>query len=185
MGPYDSQSDLSVDFTSRWGFGAPRTATLFAVFDTTQPSGEEMAGVIAYTNAAPVQMSIDIGPLITFHKFRGSHVTASAVGLLTHYALDLPQAGGLGLRRVVYHANALNTGSIRLAERLGFRKEGVSRWTRTQPSHKPHAVNGIELRKGDPRSGELGSDTATLSMCWDEWESDGRETTDAQMERRK
>lgn len=101
-----------------------------------------------------------------------------------HYALDLPDRGGLGLRRVFWQANALNTASRRLAERLGYRFEGILRWDRVLPENKQEFGNGTEVRDGDPRGRKcVGRDTAILGHCWDDWEGGGREKVDLIMAR--
>lgn len=101
-----------------------------------------------------------------------------------HYMLDLPERGGLGLRRVFWQANALNQPSRRLAERMGFRFEGVLRWDRVLPDNKQEFGNGVKVREGDPRGDKcVGRDTAMFGHCWDDWEGGGREKVDAIMAR--
>lgn len=98
------------------------------------------------------------------------------VGLLLEYCLELPENGGLGLRRVQWQANAQNAISIRLAQRLGFQYEGVRRWERVIPAAttKPNTAERLP-REGDPRRVDYGRHTAVLGSCWDDWEDGGRE----------
>jgi RimJ/RimL family protein N-acetyltransferase len=116
-------------------------------------------------------------------SFQRTHVTSNAVGLLLHYALDLPVDGGLGLRRAVWQANVFNEASVRSAERMGFKLEAVLRWDRVLPIDKDDARNKKGERNGDPRAGCVGRDTAMLSICWDDWESGGKEHVDSIMDR--
>ena len=85
------------------------------------------------------------------------------------------------VRRVVWQANPLNVASVRAAERLGFRKEGVLRWTWPLPPGR----NGHEPREGDPVKEKKGRDSVYLSVCCDDWESGARERVEAAMEIRR
>jgi RimJ/RimL family protein N-acetyltransferase len=92
----------------------------------------------------------------------------------------------LGLRRIVWQANYLNQGSVRLAQRMGFLTEGILRWDRVLPLGKPADTgNGKPEREGDPRAGCMGRDTIILGLCWDDWENGGREKVESEMARRK
>ena len=82
------------------------------------------------------------------------------------YALDLPPAG-LGLRRLEWRANSLNTKSIALAMRMGYQLDGVLRWDRVYPGDRKG--NGRKVREDDVKPGSVGRDTALLSVCWDDW----------------
>lgn len=57
-------------------------------------------------------------------------MTSNMVGLLLHYTLDLPERGGLGLRRMQWIADERNEPSVNAAKRLGYSFEGVARWDR-------------------------------------------------------
>lgn len=98
------------------------------------------------------------------------------VGLLLQYCLQLPENGGLGLRRVQWQANAQNEASIKTALRMCFRHEGVKRWERVVPA-AIGKVNTVEKlpREGDPRRSDPGRHTAVLSLCWDDWEDGAQE----------
>ena len=144
-----------------------------------------LAGLIGLLNSSPTNLAIEIGFIMILPSFQRTHVTSNAVGLLLHYALDLPVDGGLGLRRAVWQANALNEASVRSAERMGFKLEAVLRWDRVLPIGKDDAGNKKGDRDGDPRAGYVGRDTAMLSICWDDWESGGKERVDAIMARLK
>lgn len=151
---------------------------LFAVIDktriSTSPSSAtsaNFAGIIGYMNTSPANLSTEIGYAIILPPFQRTHVTANAIGLLLQYALDLPPHG-LGLRRVQWMANRLNTRSISAVQKLGFKLEGVLRWDRIFVGSKASASNGIKERAGDLRPGTVGTDTAVLALCWDDWETE-------------
>ncbi|KAJ7870147.1 hypothetical protein B0H14DRAFT_3107131 [Mycena olivaceomarginata] len=144
---------------------------LFAVFDKTAAGAPQLAGIIGFLDTSAVHLCTEIGFVITLPRFQRTHVTRRP-------------RGGLGLRRVAWTANIHNAGSIRVAERLGFRREGVLRWERVLPMSRTEDVgNGGGARSGDPKYGCLGRDTLLLSLCWDDWEGGAREAVDAIMQR--
>ncbi|KAF8074496.1 acyl-CoA N-acyltransferase [Lyophyllum atratum] len=161
---------------------------LFAVYDKTkaQETGDvdgALAGVIGFADASADNLHAEIAFVLISPRFQRTHVTSNAIGLLLHYALDLPSEGGLGLRRVVWKASPLNAPSLKAAERMGFSKEGVLRWHWVLPEGKETGGNGRERRAGDPRRDAQGRDSVVLSLCWDDWESSGRARVDAAMAR--
>ncbi|TEB24948.1 hypothetical protein FA13DRAFT_1638141, partial [Coprinellus micaceus] len=172
-------------------------SVLFAIFDKTRPpagngeSGEGAAGTLAgalgYINSSPKNLCTEIGTLVVLPPFQRTHVASNAVGLLLHYALNSPSHlafPGLGLRRVAWLTNRVNTPSIRLAERLRFQRE-VVRSKKVPPEGKGAEVsNGKALRDGDPRAQCLGRDSVLLSLCWDDWEGGAREQVDTAMARK-
>ena len=104
-------------------------------------------------------------------------ITTAANSLLLHYLLDPP----ISLRRVQWLANAQNERSVKAAQRLGFKLEGIMRWHRVLPVGKDGAYPaGIE-DKGDGRG--PGRDTAMLSICWDDWRDGVRDKLKALQER--
>ncbi|XP_006456511.1 hypothetical protein AGABI2DRAFT_181115 [Agaricus bisporus var. bisporus H97] len=161
---------------------------LFLLIDKTRPAstsagvtGEEgaIAGHLAYINSSATNLTTEIGYILILPPFQRTHATSNAVGLMMHYMLDTPEQNGLCLRRVFWQANALNLPSRRLAERMGFRFEGILRWDRVLPENKQEYGNGIKVRKGDPRGEKcVGRDTAIFSHCWDDWEGGGREESE-------
>ncbi|KAJ3725364.1 hypothetical protein C8R42DRAFT_575889, partial [Lentinula raphanica] len=108
-------------------------------------------------------------------RFLRTHVRLHMVGLLMRYALDVPDEGGLGLRRVQWSANVKNGGSVGLARKMGMREEGVRRWARVLVVEKGEGGNGVQRRRGNPREECPGRDTLGLAICWDEWEDGGKE----------
>lgn len=155
-----------------------------------------IAGLIAYLNTNSQHATTEIGHIIVLPRFQGTHVVRHAIGLLLKYALSLPKdrdsggvsehnsISGLGLRRVQYQANALNTRSVRVAERMGFLREGLIRWQRVLPPEKEgktgrdgeHAWCGSEGGGWGPAR-----DTMMLAICCDDWESGVKERVDQVM----
>jgi RimJ/RimL family protein N-acetyltransferase len=111
-----------------------------------------------------------------------TRVASNAIGLLMTYALNLPSDTifpGAGLRRVQWKCDAENTRSLAIAKRLGFQLEAVKRWYRVVPDGSDDRLPGVT----DPVKAP-GRHYAFLSMCWDTWEREGRETVRKQMARR-
>ncbi|KAJ7485953.1 acyl-CoA N-acyltransferase [Mycena latifolia] len=198
-GPFTSAQNVAENFIEA-RVQPDAGVLLFTVWDisngTSLPDshveeGGAFAGVIGVLGTSPAELTTEIGFVVTLPRFRRTHITSHVIGLLLHWALDLPSdpaagpsASGLGLRRVVWRANARNTPSIRAAERMGFRREGVARWDRVLPRGKPAAPeNGVHVRAGDARAECAGLDSQILALCWDEWEGGVRETVDAVMAR--
>lgn len=140
----------------------------------------QLAGTMGLIYASPMQMSAELGLAVTFPAFQRTHVTSNAIGLALRYCLNLPtdtSAPGIGLRRAQWQANILNVASTRAAERLGFRQEGVLRWTWPLPEGR----SGHEPRAGDAHKEKKGRDSVYLGLCCDDWESSGREKVEAAM----
>ena len=171
------------------------TTILFAIIDKTRTDefnvdkdGGALAGTIGLLNTSFENLSTEIGFVVIAPPFQRTHVTSNAVGLLMQYTLDLPDQGGLGLRRVCWQANIPNVASVRAAERMGFRKEGLLKWDRV--FHGGWETGKVGNNRPMPRRGEngerqeMGRDTIMLSHCWDDWEEGGRNTVKSIMERR-
>ncbi|KAJ1306851.1 hypothetical protein OPQ81_007836 [Rhizoctonia solani] len=139
-----------------------------------------LAGTIGYLRASPELASVEIGYVIVLPHYQRTFVSTHAIGLLLDYALKHPRDGGLGLRRVQWQANADNAASIRAAQRMGMKLEGILRWERTIPIDKE---NGVKARDDDVLQLK-GRHSAMLAMCWDDWESGGREHVHKLMDRR-
>ena len=121
-------------------------------------------------------LSVKIGFLVILPPFQRTHVITIAVGLL-RYVLDLPTASppGLGLRRVQWQTSDQNDASIRVARRMGFKREGLLRWDRVFLGDQGKVGNSEDIREGDPRPGTLGRHTLMFAICWDNWENGRRE----------
>jgi len=140
-----------------------------AANDNSAPADGTMAGIIGAVDCIPQHLKVEIGPVIVFPAYQGTHVTKHAIGAMLKYWLDVPSQGGMGFRRVAWTANSLNRPSIRIAEKMGFKREGEMRWTWVLVEGKP----GKDV-KGDRGVGK-GRDTTVLSLCCDDWESGLRE----------
>jgi len=157
---------------------------LLLIIDKTKPDpkdpemGGSLAGIIGLVNSSEVNLLTEIGPVIILPPFQHSHVSANAIGLMMHYCLDLPSAGGLGFRRVQWSSSPLNLASVKVAKKMGFVVEGTMRWTWVLPEGK----EGKKTREGDPRTG-AGRDSVLLATCWDDWEGGVREHVDKLMEK--
>jgi len=195
VGPFTSPNDVISSFYEPIIHNNPGFILFILIDKTRRPLVSDaetreavlgegtIAGHMAYINASPHNLAIEIGYILILPPFQRTHVTSNAVGLMMHYALDLPGRGGLGLRRVFWQANALNKPSMRLAERMGFRFEGILRWDRVLPENKVPFGNGVQVREEDPRRECPGRDTAMFAHCWDDWEGGGREKVDVIMAR--
>ncbi|KAH9954590.1 acyl-CoA N-acyltransferase [Russula dissimulans] len=139
------------------------TWILFAIIDKARE--DKLAGLIGLRHTSPENLSTEMGWTVVFPAFQRTYVTSNAMGLVLHYCFELPstpQRPGLGLRRVQWTTFTDNEASWRGAKRMGFREEGVLRWS---------GVN----REGDPKSPQAGRNSAILSLCADDWENGGRE----------
>ncbi|KAG6833350.1 hypothetical protein H0H87_008526 [Tephrocybe sp. NHM501043] len=185
FGPYETPEDFVSGLTE--GLIHPNPAnTLFAVYDKTRasetlPDGT-FAGVMGYSNGSSPNLAVEIAWVLISPKFQRTHVTTNAIGLLLKYALDLPENGGLGLRRVVWQCSPFNGPSLKAAERMGFKTEALSRWTYVMPEGKLIG-NGRDRRAGDPKPHLLGRDTQTLAVCWDDWETGTSQQVESLMAR--
>ncbi|KAI5121762.1 hypothetical protein M0805_009573 [Coniferiporia weirii] len=158
---------------------------LFAVLDKTHAGpfdGAAFAGVIGLYHTSPQTLSTELAYVLVLPQFQRTHVLTNATGILLNYSLNLPNdpsAPGLGMRKVLWQANSRNAKSIRAAERMGFRYEGLMRWTLALPEgHEGHTP-----REGDPLPRQNGRDSVHLGLCWDDWESGEREKVKAAMDR--
>jgi len=142
--------------------------------DTGKGNEYAFAGTIGWINAFAQHLTAEIGFVTIFPAFQRKGIATQAAGLMLQYALDLPSSGGLGLRRVQWHAYAENSKSVRLAESLGFVKEGLFRWYRVH--HESNvSIEGTSMyrpRTGDPRQEQPGRNAVMLAICWDDWEKD-------------
>ncbi|CAE6533407.1 unnamed protein product [Rhizoctonia solani] len=143
-------------------------------------SAHALAGTIGYLRASPELSSVEIGYVIILPSYQRTFVSTHAIGLLLDYALEQLSDGGLGLRRVQWQAHAGNAASIRAAQRMGMKMEGILRWERAIPIDKD---NGIKPRDDDVLK-LAGRHSAVLAICWDDWEDEGREHVHKLMARR-
>ncbi|KAG0706794.1 acyl-CoA N-acyltransferase [Suillus ampliporus] len=164
---------------------------LFAIIDRTTPDpehpewGGKLAGTIALISYSPTNLSVEIGALCMLPAFQRTHVATHAVGILLKYCFTMPCASqsesGLGLRRAYWYTHSDNEPSLRLAARMGLKREGTMRWAWVLPVEK---TLGKTPRKNDLLEG-LGRDTAIMAMTWEDWEGGAREIVTTQMARMK
>lgn len=171
----------------------PPPATTTTTFNIPNNTFAGIAGL----GGAPDRATADLGQLL-LTQFQRTFVGTHANALLLHHLLDPPTATpgtegtavddsstrskpgrDLGLRRVQWQCNAANTASVRAAQRLGFRMEGVIRWHQVLPVGKT-GDGTVEAGAGEWGPGRH---TAMLSLCWDDWVGGGRERIDALVRR--
>jgi len=175
FGPFNSQEELfGTLFAKR--IQPSRGFIAYAVYDKVLEPTPTPAGIIGLLDASPENLSTEIGFVVAFPRYRRTHLTSNMIGLLLQFCLELPENGGLGLRRVQWQANAQNASSVKAALRMCFLHEGIKRWERTIPASggKPNTVERLP-REGDPRRKDFGRHTALLALCWDDWEEGARE----------
>lgn len=175
IGPYETRDDFIngflVDLVGKQSPGM----TTFAIIDKKRPPSDadpegQLAGMVSYMAASPVHLSAEVGYIIILPPFQRTHVTTHAVGLLLQYALNSPEQGGLGLRRMQWLADPPNKASLAAARRMGFEQEGILRWNRVMVDAGARG-KGHNGREGPPygKPSDRGRDTVYLSMCWDDW----------------
>ena len=160
---------------------AGSAAAAVAAADDFGRGAYSYAGILGLINSSREDLFTEIGFIVVFPDFQRTHVLSNAVGLLLQFTLNLPSEvpAGLGLRRVFWMANERNEPSVKAAQRMGMRMEGVLRWHRVLPEGK----EGDKARDGDPREANLARHSAMLSICWDDWVSGGKEKVQAVMAR--
>lgn len=187
IGPFATEQDFVAGFLD--GFAAQPSVACFAVIDKKNPPSAadpdgELAGMVSYMSASSLHLLAEVGYIITLPPYQRTHVTTHAVGLLLHYALDSPEQGGLGLRRMQWLADPPNKASLAAAQRMGFQLEGILRWNRVVPDAE--ARGKIHNGRDGPPYGQQkdgGRDTAYLSLCWDDWLNGKRELVDSLLAR--
>ena len=180
IGPFSSAQELLDDFVSS-RLKDPNSF-LFAIIDKTRnPSvpgiDGALAGVLGYCHSEPMNLTTEIGFIYILPPFQRAKIASTAVALMLQYALEPPERGGLGLRRVQWQANSRNTASRRMAERMGFRFEGFLRWQRIfhQGKRRGKCGNGKDLPENNSDGEDLGRDTVILAICWDDWQQGSRD----------
>ncbi|KAI0030309.1 hypothetical protein K488DRAFT_72283 [Vararia minispora EC-137] len=164
-------------YTLEFGYRQNPHHTAFAILDKGRPStthpdwSGSLAGFVALKDAAPEDLSVELGSLRVFPDFQRTYVTSNAVGLLLRFCLERPPAG-LGMRRVAWGATAGHAASVNAALRMGFKAEGVTRWHKVVYNT---SKKGAAPREGDPLPENPRSDSAVFSLCADDWEEGGRE----------
>lgn len=184
-GPFTTAASLQSEFhtpstTNILSLSNPESFA-FAIIDKTRPPSQEdpegeLAGTLSYIHTSPIHLSTEIGFIVILPPYQHTHVAKNAVGLACQYALDGVEKGGLGLRRLDWRASTRNEASVGLAERMGFRVNGIIPWQVrfVKGRLRGKVGNGKRLPAGsDPE--DVWRDTVMLSIAWDEWESGVRE----------
>ncbi|THH00572.1 hypothetical protein EW026_g1992 [Hermanssonia centrifuga] len=165
--------------------------TLLIIIDKTKPDpehpeydGGSLAGALGLFYTSADHLSSEIAYVVIFPAYQRTHVASNAIGVLMRYCLELPTATpqGLGLRRVQWCAHDKNLASARLAERMGFKREGIIRWRWVLP--EVLARDGMKPSENDKYPTRYGRNTLCLSVCWDDWESGVREVVEKNINRR-
>lgn len=102
---------------------ATRRAANFGVVDATTGALLGMVG-IRDINYLPQQA---IASYWTMPEARGRGVAPQSLDVVSRWAFGSPDTGGLGLRRIWLDHAVVNPGSCRVAEKAGYRFEGVMR----------------------------------------------------------
>lgn len=189
-GPFDTKEEFVKGFLHGVSGQNPEWLTLAVIDKTRAPSSAdqegELAGMIAFMDTSARHLSTEIGCIVILPEYHRTHVTTNAVGLMLEHALSDPADGGMGLRRVQWKANSMNAASLRVAERMGFQREGLLRWhvVFRDGLRNGKTGNGRDLPKGSPE-GDLGRDTVVLSLCWDNWLNGAKDVVQKAMARTK
>ncbi|KAJ6114788.1 hypothetical protein N7486_000566 [Penicillium sp. IBT 16267x] len=168
IAPWTSLADLkSAFYTSHdrqmLSFANPESFA-YAIIDKTRPPSSddaegELAGTISYIDTSPVHLSTELGFVVVLPPYQRSHVAANAVGLMLLNAFAASEDSG-----------------VRLAEKMGFERVGVTKWHRrfAKGATTGKVGNGRGLPPGsDPE--DLWRDTVELSISWEDWLGGGEE----------
>ncbi|KAI0824872.1 acyl-CoA N-acyltransferase [Trametes gibbosa] len=158
---------------------------LLAVIDKTRPDpahadwGGSLAGLVGLINTSAKNLQMEPGWIMVFPAFQHTHVAKEMIAVSLNYILQLPTESppGLGFRRAQWVANSLNVPSFKLAERMGFKREGTLRHAVVIPVE--NGAYGKKGRAGDAYPGLSSRDSAFLSLCWDDWENGEKEKVQA------
>ena len=112
-----------------------------------EEDGGVVAGTVAYQGVTPATASATIGHVVHTPLLKSTRAATEA-----HF-LMLRQLFALGYHRVAWTCDALNVGSMRFAQRLGFVAEGVQR------------SNVVQERQGQL----VGLSRASFSILQHEW----------------
>lgn len=155
------------------------TSIVLTIIDKTKPDGRNpnfggsVAGILGLYHTSFPNLVTEIGPAIITPSFQRTHVSTHSIGILLRWCLELPSAGGLGLRRAQWSGNPENAATVKVAKKMGMVEEGIMRWNFVVPEGNL----GEKSRDGDPLPG-LGRDSMMLAVCWDDWEERVRDHVD-------
>ncbi|KAF9241842.1 acyl-CoA N-acyltransferase [Melanogaster broomeanus] len=163
-----------------------KTAVVFAVIDTTRLDPNTRVGgltsrILGLLETDKTNLVTEIGPAIVLPAFQRTHVASHAVGLLLKRILDIAPSG-LGFRKVKWVASPSNLPSNKLAQRMGFKFEGLIRWAFVMPrvegyqkrwegEHPSDFLRFIEMCRRDKTAVVFAViDTTRLDPKHPEWE---------------
>lgn len=115
-GPFSQRTEFDSWLS---GHAASHDPLFFSVIDLSQ---QRAVGLLSFLRIMPKDGCIEIGHIAFGRAMQRSPASTEAVYLLAKLAL-----GELGYRRLEWKCNAANARSMRAAERLGFRYEGLFR----------------------------------------------------------
>ncbi|CAD6563945.1 MAG: hypothetical protein TREMPRED_002388 [Tremellales sp. Tagirdzhanova-0007] len=178
---------------------APSDSLFYAIF-TDKPGSDTgptdakdyvFAGVIGMIASSQRDLMSEPGWILIMKPFQSvdrqglitqrTHVLTHAAGLVMRRILDMPEQGGLGLRRCQWKTTSLNLPSQNAAKRLGYTPEGVLRAAQVLDLGKEGIRPG---RKGDAQEEGMSRDNWYASVIWEEWQAGVREHVDELMARR-
>lgn len=163
--------------------------TYFAVLDKTKPSAEfgnggSLAGVFGLFHCSDAHQTAEIAWIAVLPAFQRTHVASNAVGVLLKHCLELETASppGLGLRRVQWSCHTRNVQSARIAERMGFKREGMFRFQYVLQEEL--AKDGEKPSEDRKWPEKYGRNTLVLAVCWDDWEGGIRDLVQKSIDRK-
>lgn len=156
------------------------TLILFAMIDKTKTQDGEpradtaesnstgkLAGIIGLIATSTSNLSTEVGLLFGLPEYQGTHVTKTAVALLMDWCFE-----ELGLRRLQWRSHPDNIPSVKRAENMGFRREGVRRWDRLLA---PGTKIGEYVPEGRLKPESKSVHVLYLAVCRDDWEDGVKE----------
>lgn len=122
-GPFSSSAQYVEWLCGVEGMDDP---TFFAIHDN---DAGRWGGVASYLRITPLAGSIEVGHINFSPALQGTRAATEAIYLMMRHAFDL------GYRRFEWKCDALNKGSRRAAQRLGFSYEGIFRQATVVKGH--------------------------------------------------
>lgn len=123
VAPYDRFSVDTYDDLARSLAEAPRDpASLAPRFGVVRRAEGDLVGIVGHYRAHPVLETVDLWYVLGVREARGRGIGTEAVGILVDELYRTET-----LERVGATCDVENVPSIRLLERLGFRREGTLR----------------------------------------------------------
>ncbi|KAF7965312.1 hypothetical protein HWV62_24085 [Athelia sp. TMB] len=171
FGPFTSAQDLVKSLIDIWA--DPKLGiVILSMMDNSETNShtQPLAGIIALRATSAESLSFEIS-VLTLPAYQRHSLSMHAVGLILQYAFAPPPIG-LGLRRVdgrtaIRTDDPRSSPMARLAQKMGFRTEGVLRWTFPFPPERSGMPREGDDKRARARHGVV------MSICWDDWENGG------------